>query len=317
MEKQEVLNAVKQLVAEKQLTRRELLSAYDSGTTHRSAGLARIMYYIGGAVVFLGVAILIGQNWDVLSGFSKIVATLGVAVAAFVAGCVLRGKPSTAAVADAAFLVAGLVAPIGAFVLINQLGADPSQPFNQLTTAAALFFLFFAAWFIIQRTVLEVFTFVFAAALLFTVTNFVTSTTPGADATSLYQYTCLVVGAAYMAFGWWYSRSGRALAGALNTFGVLFFLGAAFALGGFFPNQNVFWEIAMPLLALGVMFASVRIQSRAYLVLGAIALVADILKITNEYFTGSLGWPLALVVAGLLLIAVGFYSVQVRRRFEA
>jgi hypothetical protein len=322
MEKQETLEAVKQLAAGKQITRREVLDAYDSGaaqtgTAHRALGLSGILYYVGGAIVFLGVAILIYQNWDVLSGFTKIVATLGIAVAAFVAGCVLRRDARTAAASEAMFLISGLVAPVGAFVLIDQLGADPSTPFNQLAVAAALFFLFFAAYYLIKKTVLEFFAFAFATALLFTIVSFMTSTAPGADYTSVYEYTFLAAGAAYMAFGWWYTQTGRALAGALNGFGVLFFLGAALALGGYSPHQNAFWETIMPVLALGVMFVSVKLRSQAYLVLGAIALMGYILKVTGEYFSGSLGWPVALMVAGLLLIAVGYYSVRIRHRFGA
>jgi hypothetical protein len=320
MGKGELLASVKQLAAEKQLTRSELLDAYDSGvaatdTAHRAIGLSGIMYYIGGAIVFLGVAILIGQNWIRLDGFTKIVATLGIAVATFVAGIILRRDSRTAAVADPMFLIAGLVAPTGLAVLFNQLGSDPSTPINLVTITATLFLAFFAAHQLLKKTVLEFFSFAFATALLFAVVNFLLSTAPGPDYTTIYELVLLVVGICYMAFGWWYTQTGRVLAGVLNGFGALFLLGSVLALGGYAPSQNVGWEIVAPFLALGVMFASVKIRSSAYLTFGAIALMVYILKVTGEYFSGSFGWPIALMVAGLLLIAVGFYSVRIRRRF--
>ncbi len=322
MEKQELLRSVTQLAAEKQLSKAELLDAYSAGAAqagvpHHKFNLSSILYYIGGAIVFLGIAILIYQNWDVLSGFTKIVATLGIAIATFVAGIILRKDSRTAQVSDPMFLISGLVAPISLFVLINQLGSDPSRPINQLLVAAVLFVLFFAAYQLIKKTVLEFFTFAFATALLFAIVNFLTSTAPGPNYTTIFEYTFLATGTAYMCFGWWYSQTCRALAGALNFFGVLFLLGASLFLGSYYPNQNIFWEIAAPFLALAVMFASVKIRSGVYLVLGAIALMVYILKITGEYFSGSLGWPVALMIAGLLFIAVGFYSVRIKRRFAA
>ena len=40
-----------------------------------------------------------------------------------------------------------------------------------------------------------------------------------------------------------------------------------------------------------------------------------ILKITSEYFTEGLGWPLALVLAGLAMIGVGYVSLSVSRKY--
>jgi hypothetical protein len=42
-----------------------------------------------------------------------------------------------------------------------------------------------------------------------------------------------------------------------------------------------------------------------------------ILKITGEYFQDGLGWPLALVLAGLALIAVGYVAVYVNNKYLA
>ena len=44
-------------------------------------------------------------------------------------------------------------------------------------------------------------------------------------------------------------------------------------------------------------------------------LMAYILKITAEYFTDSLGWPLALVLTGLALIAIGYLHFNLKSKY--
>lgn len=39
-----------------------------------------------------------------------------------------------------------------------------------------------------------------------------------------------------------------------------------------------------------------------------------ILKITSEYFADSLGWPLALMIAGFGMIGVGYLTVYIKRK---
>jgi len=43
--------------------------------------------------------------------------------------------------------------------------------------------------------------------------------------------------------------------------------------------------------------------------------MAYILKITFEYFSSGLGWPLALVIAGLAMIGVGYMSISLKKKY--
>jgi hypothetical protein len=101
----------------------------------------------------------------------------------------------------------------------------------------------------------------------------------------------------------------------LYAFGSLGFLGAALALGGWAPEQNVFWELIFPLLVFGIIFLSIYVKSRAFLVFGSLFLIGYIFKLTGEYFSNTLGWPLALVLAGLLIMGVGYYAVRINRQY--
>lgn len=87
------------------------------------------------------------------------------------------------------------------------------------------------------------------------------------------------------------------------------------ALGGWSPNQNTFWELLYPVIAFGIIYFSVYLKSRVLLIFGALFLIGYILKLTGEYFTSGLGWPLALVLAGLAVMLVGYYTVRINKKY--
>ena len=116
-----------------------------------------------------------------------------------------------------------------------------------------------------------------------------------------------------------YSYSGKhdKLAGYLYFFGTLGTLGSAIGLSGFKPNTNWLWELLAPILIIAAIFSSLRLKSRSLLILGIIFLMAFIIKITGEYFTNTLGWPLSLVIIGLCLIALGYLAVSLNKKYFA
>ena len=77
----------------------------------------------------------------------------------------------------------------------------------------------------------------------------------------------------------------------------------------------MFWELIYPGLVFGALFLSVHIKSKAFLTWGTLFLMAYILKITSEYFSSGLGWPLALVIAGLAMIGVGYMSLSLKKKY--
>ena len=65
----------------------------------------------------------------------------------------------------------------------------------------------------------------------------------------------------------------------------------------------------------GVIFLSIHLQSKTFLVFGSLALGSYLTKITAEYFSDSLGWPFALVLVGLMLMGVAYLALQLKRRY--
>ncbi|MEX2054790.1 MAG: DUF2157 domain-containing protein [Candidatus Andersenbacteria bacterium] len=325
MLKAEAINAVKSVAASNTLSETEVIAAYRSGRTHATAsddvmhkrlGVVEILYAIGGAIVFLGIIILVSQNWNTLSDLTKITVTLGSGLAAYVVGLLFSRYKSLDAVSQAFYLISAVVMPIGLNVTFDIAGLNTGDFSLQTLITALLFAMFFASFIVFRKAIFILFSVIFGTWLFFSLTSWLVGTRPEFSELEFYEYRTLLVGLTYILLGYYFAQTPyRFMQGWLYGFGVLGFLGAALALGGWSPEQNLFWEAIYPGLLFGIIFLSVHVKSKAFLIFGALFLVAYIFKITAEYFQDSLGWPFALVICGLTLIAVGYGTVYLNKRY--
>lgn len=327
MNVQEILTEVRRLAAAGALTREKLLAAYEGDvprapaapTTQRRVHVAEILYFIGGTIVFLGVVVLVSQNWDVLSAFTQIIVTLGSSIAAFVVGTLFSQYPRLRRVGTAFYLLSALLAPLGLSVTFGHAGYAPARSAVQSAQSGILFIGYFLGRLLLRRQIFTFFSIVFGTWLFY---SFLTWVVRGAesfyDTLRFYEYLTLVAGLTFLLLGYGFRNTADvALKGPLYGFGLFGFFSAALALGGWTPNQHVVWELLFPGLVFGSMFASIPLRSRAFLILGALFLIAYISKITAEYFQQSIGWPFALVLIGLSLIAVGYATYALHRKYLA
>lgn len=319
--RQQALEYVKSLATSHTLTREELVAAYEAGAgTHTGAEAqtryAQILYYIGGAIVFLGISIFVWQNWSTLSFPTKMLATMGGGIAAYVVALLFGRQEKFEGVSAAFYLISALVLPLGLYVVFENAGMDIGDSGVQTLIAGILFVVFIASFLLMRKTVLALFSILFGTILFYTTTNYLVGQNPYYDWWKFSEYRVLISGLAYLLLGYGLARGRYAgLSGFLYGFGILGFLGAALALGGWEPSQNMFWELLFPFLVFSALYVSVYLKSRVFLVFGALFLMVYILKITSEYFTSGLGWPLSLVVAGLLMIGVGYLSIALNKKY--
>lgn len=324
MNKEELLQEITVQSRERYITRDEVMRAYDNGVASiesvsvSSFNMAHIMYYFGGGIVVIGIGIFISQHWDALNMFTRILSTLGSGVLAYYLGMMFSNETDRATIGQAFHLIAAIVLPIGLFVMLNEMGADISG-FNVLSVIyAALFAVYLISYRMFVKNLFAFFSIIFGTGLFFSVTNWLVSGTAIFSEVNFVSYQFLVIGLVYVLVGHAFIDKRTApLTKYLYPIGLLCFFGAALALGGYAPDQNMFWELIFPGLSLGSVFLSLSLRSRAFLIIGSIALVVYIFKITGEYFADSLGWPLALIVAGFGMIAVGSLFVKFNKRYKA
>jgi hypothetical protein len=129
--KEEVLQSVKILAEQKLITKVELDLAFEAGSgikrdrvPTKEHSIAGILSFIGGVVVFIGIVILLAQNWSTLSFATQALATLGTGAAAYFVGLLLGRDQRTETVGSALCLMSALVLPLGLFVVFHHAGFD-------------------------------------------------------------------------------------------------------------------------------------------------------------------------------------------------
>lgn len=316
MNKAETLAALRRLSAAGEITKREALEAFSG----RSAPMqfSQVLYMVGALIVIIGIIVLIAQNWDDLDSWARIAVTLGFSIAAQITAVLLAQRNHAAKISSAFFAVGGALLPLGLAVTLNEADYDLSLRFTQTMMAGISLATYTALLALFMRPVVLVFTVAFGTWFFFAITTQLVFGRPYFDAIHFTEYRVLAVGVTYMLLAYALTSSGlRYLSHSLYFLGSAAGLAAAFSLGGFKPDQNMFWELVFPLLCFGLMYVGVYVKSRGLLVVSSLALMAYIIKLTIEYFSDSLGWPLALVVAGLALIGVGYGMVGLSRKIKS
>lgn len=322
MDRKELLKQVQSLAGQHLVTRDEVTAAFDAGASgetdvevSRQTGISHILYYVGGAVVFLGISVLIWQHWAALNSSTKILCTLGSGVAAYIAALFLSRDERFEVTSRAFYFLSALVMSLGLHVTFHIAGLDTGSFGVQSVVSGILFTTFLLSYLVDRKTVFTIFNIIFGTWLFFSFTSFLVGGNPIYD-WRFSAYRVLCVGLVYALLGYYFTETPhRATTGALYGFGAFCFLGAALALGDWKPHQNAFWELIFPGLVFGVMFLSVYLKSKAFLTFGSLYLMGYILKITSEYFAQSLGWPLALVLTGLGLIAIGYLHFNLKKKY--
>ncbi len=324
--KDEAFAYVRQIGVEGTLTRDELNDAYNEGSktpvpVHEDSGIKKLGFagvfnYIGGGIVLLGIIILIAQNWDKLSFVTQLLVTLGAAVAFYIIG-VVYGRIEKLKTASTVFHFLGAVLmPFGICFVLDHYGVDFWNFGGSTLIALGLFVMYLVSDLIFKKNVLTFFSIAFGTWFFFALVNYLLGSSMYADVWEFYQYCMFGAGLTHVLLGYAFSNTRRVvLTNVLYAFGLLFALSAGFALSGFDAELFSIWNFIYPIVLVAVLYLSVVLKSRPFLVFGTIYLMAFIIKITAEFFSDSLGWPLALVIAGLLVIGAGSFSMHLRKKY--
>ncbi len=124
------------------------------------------------------------------------------------------------------------------------------------------------------------------------------------------EFFGVVLGFSILCFAWSIDRTKhRAIAPFWYCLGGIGFLWSLFDL----VNGHEIIDITYLLVAVSMMLISTRIHSRTLLLISTFALLGFLGYFTEEYFADVIGWPLALMLMGFMLIGVSAYAVKLGR----
>lgn len=324
MDKTEVLQAIQELAAKGELLEAEVQVAVEAGKRGgairlpvRRFALSEVLYYLGGAIIVLGIVVLLGQNWHAFTKVTRVLVSLGSGLIAYIVGVLTQHRHDMRRLSSAFYLVAAAVLPMGLAITFHESGYDVGNQTILAMISFLLLTMFAVTLFTVRRAVVALAVFVYGSWFFFALTNHLFGQQPDLDLAAFHEYQVLVTGLALVVLSYAMDTRTfvRELTGVLYGVGTAAFLGAALALGGWSPRESVVWEATFPLWAFGAVVLAVYLKSKSMLTFGALFIMAYIMKITAEYFSNSLGWPLALVVAGFGLMATGYVTFYLNREY--
>ena len=293
---------------------------FNSGTINvlqkeeSSKNLINTFYVIGAIIVLVGVAILIGQNWTEIGFMGRILVTIGISLVTYISAFFLN-KPSQRVISQVMFTVSCALAPLGVYVLLNEANISFVLPYT-FFTACVLCVLFGYALWATKKNILVLITIGFASWAYYALVSKVFAFDYNSD---LLKWAGMFLGFSYILIAHGYQsvstaidvsdeKEKKAIRNALYGLGTLAVLGAGIFIGGVF-------DLIFIALIFGAFYGSVYLKSRSMLTLGALFLMAHIIKLTSKYFVDSIGWPVALIIVGFLIVGVGYGTYSLNKKY--
>lgn len=302
--------AIEQIVTiarQHQITTTEIAAALGDGRldapeSRGRAVLVRVLGYLGGMFVFAGVGIFIALQWDAMTSAARVIITLGSGIVAFALALLSNRDLRFSKAATPLFLIAAALEPTGILVAFDEYGAGGDWRWAGLITAGTMAAQCAAAFASIRESVLLFLGVLFGALFWWTAFDLLDIET-GA--------TAAVIGGSILLAAVGIDRTvHRAITP------VWYFVGATLFLSGLFDVvEGTLFEVLFLVAASGFVYLSVALHSRALLVVATAAVLAYTAWFTSEHFADSIGWPLALVMLGLVMIGLSALAFRIDRQY--
>lgn len=332
MDKDQVISFIKTQLNAGKITGQDLIDIVGHGSpspvavsaqtslarTKPSWDIVNVLYIIGAVIVIIGVAILAYQHWEEIGLGGRLLVTLGIALIAYISGIIMGRKRDRSTLSQVMFIIAAVLAPLGTYVLLDGM-AVAFDSSTQVFVALSLLIIFAVAQFAVRNNVLVIIMVALGTWAYFAALNNIFS--QGFFEGDWLEWANLFLGVAYICIGYGYQKLAAhkaqisdgteeriSISNVLYGFGTLAILGAAISLGGI-------WDFILILLIFGAFYGSVLLKARMMLGLGALFLIAHVIKLTSKYFLDSLGWPVALIFCGVAIIAIGYGTVRLNKKY--
>lgn len=323
MTKAELLNEIKRMAASQELAEADLVQAYRTGAgipASPSAKLnrlqldaAKILYGLGGLIVIAGLIFLIVQMWDSFGAAAQIAVTLGSAIALYAAAVLLHQQNTSRLISTVFFLVSAIIMPISIFVTLHHLSPGGNIWLGQLIIAGLPAIVYGLTYALFRHPLLLFISILLSTWTLYALLGYLLDQAGvSRTAEEIWAYWTMLTGASYLLLGYAFSQTDKK-----PLTSALYFLGSGAALGSGFTLSNMqeAWLFIYFILILAAIYLSTLLRTRSLLFFGALYLILHLTHISFEYFADSLGWPLALIISGFMIIGIGYGTVTLNKRF--
>jgi len=264
--------------------------------------LSKLFGYLGGIFVFAGICVFVHMYWGDFNSATRVLLTLGTGFALFIMALVTLSDERYARASTPLFLMSSALQPTGIFVMLDEYahGGDPRH--GTLFMASVMLIQHGATFWSKRRTTLAFSSIVFGG--IFFATLF--------DMWDINEKLIgTVIGTSLLCIAYALNNSRHA---AIAPF--WYFVGSVSLLVSVYEAvEHTSFELAYLGIAAFMIFLSTFVRSRTLLLVSTLAMLGYIGWYTEEHFAHTLGWPLALIIGGLMLIGFGGMAVKLNNKY--
>lgn len=309
--KNKVLADLKDLIHSGRISKDEVLNIF--GKEEKKEGpqnAVKTLYFVGGFIIVLGVGIFVQQFWVFWDQIMKVIFALGLTAALYGIGYYLHYRqPNLSIFSNVSFILSAFLLPLGVGTFLDLLGVSATTNAGLSINFAVIFIAYYISYLALKYDVFLIFATASASSLFISFTNLLVGGNPSSE---FYEFRFLALGASLFSFGYYFESRRKKIVNFFYFFGLISLLGSAFALS----IQSNFWLFIFPFMLAGGFYASTVLQNRLILSLATLFTFLEIGRLTSEYFSRSLGWPITLIVAGFGIILVAYFSYKVGKKYS-
>jgi hypothetical protein len=266
------------------------------------AVLVRALGYLGATFVLVGIGVFVALQWEHMNSPARVVVTLGTGMAALALAIVAAREERYHEVANGLLLLAALLEPSGMLVAFNEFGSGGDWRLAGLVTSGAMAGQSAALRVKPLRSWAIFFTIVFAVLFFWTAFDLIDMDD---------EIAALVLGAGMLLAAIGLDRAGH---GELSP-PWYFFGPIALFYGLFEVVEETPFELLFVAVAAGLVYLAAFLRTRMLLFVSTIAILAYTGYYTSEHFADSIGWPLALIAFGIVLIGLSALAFKIDRTY--
>lgn len=275
-----------------------------AGDTAGSGIVRRLLAYVGGIFVFAGVVVYIAMFWEAMNSAARIIITLGSGVVALLLAILMLRQNASTKAATPLFLVANWLQPTGILVAFDEIGSGGDPQLAALATTLVMLAQNVLILPHYRRSVLVFLSLGFGVMSCWNLLDLL-----HVDE----QLNLMMTGLSLLLVSYGIDRTRYSV---ITPF--WYFLGSACFLWAVFDLMR---ETPVHLLYTGIaafmIYVSTLVQSRTLLFNGTLAMMGYLGYFTRQYFVDSIGWPIALVIMGLVMIGLSNLALGINRRYMA
>lgn len=282
-------------------------SETQSLTQPERLSVTQLLQYMGGFIVLLGIGAFVATFWEDISPMARVLLASGGAILAYVLGVVLMRVDTHSQSGIAFHLIAGCLFPFALYVALYELFAVEMTAETVAIISLTLLVIYGLSYAAFRHFI---FTFFMLANSISLIYSGIYVVMPDISYTMLAHLT-LIIGAIGIYIGYTFRGTDNE-----RLCELMYFLGGGAVLisPATLFGTVALWEVAYPFLIAFMLYLSMLLHSQRILLLGVLAVMGYIIYLTGEYFADVVGWPIALVGTGLLLIVIGYLAVKYKSK---